>query len=89
MSESKDITRNDIPPSDEECVAFQAQMPERIAAGENLEDNPHMLICERCRSLVHDLEYIAEAARQLIPIEQEPREDLWNQIQLAIERGEA
>jgi len=89
MTEPNNIPKNGAVPSDAECAAFQAQMPERIAAGENLEDNPHMLICERCRSLVHELEYIAEAARQLIPVEQEPREDLWNQIQLAIERGEA
>ena len=89
MTEANYILQKSTIPSDDECAAFQAEMPERIAAGENLDDNPHMLICERCRSLVHDLEYIAEAARQLIPVEQEPREDLWNQIQLAIERGEA
>jgi hypothetical protein len=37
--------------------------------------------------LVRDLEYIAEAARQLIP-EVEPESDLWAKIELAIERGE-
>jgi hypothetical protein len=74
---------------DQECVEFQAQMPERIGAGEDLQTYPHMLTCERCRSLVRDLEYIAEAARQLIPIEEEPHEDLWNKIQMAIESGEA
>jgi len=35
------------------------------------------------------LEYIAEAARQLIRIEEEPRDELWTNIQMAIERGEA
>jgi hypothetical protein len=75
--------------SDAECAEFQALMPERIGAGEDLQTDPHMLTCERCGSLVRELEYIAEAARQLMPIEEEPRDELWNNIQLAIERGEA
>jgi len=76
--------------NDAECVKFQTSMPERIGAGEDLQDDPHMLTCERCRSLVRELEYIAEAARQLFPAEEEePREELWTNIQLAIERGEA
>jgi hypothetical protein len=74
---------------DRECAEFQAQMPERIGAGEDLQSYSHMLTCERCRSLVRDLEYIAEAARELMPIEEEPREDLWNKIRIAIESGEA
>lgn len=74
---------------DQECAAFQALMPERIGAGEDLQVYPHMQTCERCRALVRDLEYIAEAAKQLIPVEEEPREDLWAQIQMAIERGDA
>lgn len=75
--------------SDAECVKFQASMPERIGAGEDLQTDPHMLTCERCRSLVRELEYIAEAARQLIPIEEEPRDELWANIRMAIERGDA
>jgi hypothetical protein len=73
---------------DIECAEFQALMPERIGAGEDLQGYAHMQTCERCRALVRDLEYIAQAAKQLIPVE-EPREDLWAQIQLAIERGDA
>jgi hypothetical protein len=72
-----------------ECAEFQALMPKRIEAGDDLQAFPHMLTCERCRSLVRDLEYIAEVARQLIPVEEEPRDELWAQIQLAIEREEA
>lgn len=72
-----------------ECAEFQASMPERIAAGEDLQADPHMLTCERCRSLVRELEYIAEAARQLMPLEEEPPDELWTNIKLAIERGEA
>ena len=75
--------------SEAECASFQAQMPERIGAGEDLQSNPHMLTCERCRALVRDLEYIAEAARGLIPIEVEPPDDLWISIKSAIDRGEA
>jgi hypothetical protein len=74
---------------DEECVAFQASMPRRVGAGEDLQNDPHMLTCDRCRSLVRDLEYIAEVARQLMPVEEEPRDELWTNIQLAIERGDA
>lgn len=73
----------------QECAEFQALMPKRIGAGEDLQTYPHMSTCERCTALVRDLEYIAEVARQLIPIEEEPRDELWAQIQLAIERGEA
>jgi hypothetical protein len=74
---------------DDECAEFQARMPSRIGAGEDLQAQPHMLTCERCRSLVRDLEYIAEAARQLMPVEAEPRDELWTNIRLAIERGDA
>jgi hypothetical protein len=93
MSEAEkmnsDQLESAIDQADVECVEFQALMPERIGAGEDLQTYPHMLTCERCRALVRDLEAIAEAARQLMPVEIEPREDLWAQIQLAIERGEA
>jgi hypothetical protein len=75
--------------TDAECAEFQASMPNRIASGEDLQTDPHMLTCERCRSLVRELEYIAEFARQLMPVEEEPRDELWANIQLAIERGEA
>lgn len=93
MMESQNLQRSDLDLAndaiDAECVEFQALMPERIGAGEDLQQFEHMLTCERCRALVRDLEYIAEAARQLIPVEEEPRDELWAQIQLAIEQGEA
>jgi hypothetical protein len=86
MTEPEDFVQDNI---DADCAEFQASMPERIGAGEDLQTDPHMLTCERCRSLIRDLEYIADAVRQLMPIEEEPREELWANIQLAIERGEA
>jgi hypothetical protein len=77
-----------LDPTDLECADFQARMAERIGAGEDLQVYPHLLTCERCRSLVNDLESIADAARQLFREELEPETDLWPKIELAIERGE-
>jgi len=74
---------------DADCARFQVGMPQRIGDGEDLQADPHLLTCERCSSLVRDLEYIAEAARMLIPVEEEPRDELWANIQMAIERGDA
>ena len=84
-----DLSRATSDMVDDDCVRFQASMPDRIGAGEDLQADPHMLTCERCHALVRDLEYIAQVARQLMPIEEEPRDELWTNIQLAIERGEA
>jgi hypothetical protein len=39
--------------------------------------------CALCRALLADLETIAEAARQLFPIE-EPPDKLWKQIESVI-----
>jgi hypothetical protein len=70
-----------------ECVAFQSSMAQRIADGEDLQSHPHMATCDRCRSLVRDLEAIAIVARQLMPPDAEPDEDLWTKIErkLALE----
>jgi hypothetical protein len=65
------------------CAAFQAQLPELIASGETLGSHPHLESCELCRALLADLETIAEAARQLFPVE-EPPDDLWDHIENAI-----
>lgn len=76
---------------DQECAEFQALMSTRIGNGEDLLLYPHMQTCERCRALLNDLETIAFVARQLIPAEEDPGDDLWVRIesQLAIERGDA
>jgi anti-sigma factor RsiW len=63
-------------------------MPERIGAGEDLQTNPHLLTCDRCRALVRDLEAIAEAARRLMPATAEPPDKLWEQIERAIAEEE-
>jgi hypothetical protein len=74
-----------------ECAAFQASMAERIGDGEDLQANPHMATCERCTALVRELEAIAEAARQLMPIDAEPDDDLWSKIEsrLGLEESES
>jgi hypothetical protein len=65
------------------CEAFQSQLPELIGSGENAAAHPHLQSCELCRALLADLETIAEAARQLFPIE-EPPDELWEHIESAI-----
>jgi hypothetical protein len=65
------------------CEEFQAQLPELIGSGENISDHEHIRTCELCRALLADLETIAEAARQLFPVE-EPPDKLWDQIETAI-----
>lgn len=65
------------------CEAFQAHLPELIASGEDVSMHPHLETCELCGDLLAQLETIAEAARQLFPLE-EPPDDLWKQIELKI-----
>lgn len=69
------------------CEEFQAQLAELIGSGEDVANHPHIQSCPRCRALLADLETIAEAARQLFPIEQ-PKEDLWERIESAIKEEE-
>ena len=66
------------------CAEFQAQLPELIGSGMNVSGHPHIQSCDLCRALLADLETIAEAARQLFPAV-EPREELWQQIESAIQ----
>jgi hypothetical protein len=70
------------------CQQFQARLPELIGSGEKLDNHPHLRQCALCRALLADLETIAEAARQLYPVE-EPPDRLWAQIESAIEKENA
>ena len=65
------------------CEEFQAQLAEMIGSGENVQNHEHIRNCDLCRALLADLETIAEAARQLFPVE-EPPEKLWDKIETAI-----
>ncbi len=69
------------------CLEFQEKLPELIASGESIAHHPHYQNCELCRALLADLETIAEAARQLLPVV-EPPDDLWSQIETAIREEE-
>lgn len=62
-------------------------MPELIGSGQDLSNHPHVQSCSLCRALLQDLETIAEAARQLFPVE-DPPDRLWEQIQTAIKEEE-
>jgi hypothetical protein len=76
-----------IDPKHLSCEEFQALLPELIGTGNDINLHPHIQSCELCRALLADLETIAEAARQLFPIE-EPPDKLWSQIEMAIKDEE-
>jgi hypothetical protein len=69
------------------CQEFQEQMAELIGSGQDLTNHPHLANCPGCRALLADLQTIAEAARQLMPVDP-PGDDLWGRIELAIQREE-
>jgi hypothetical protein len=69
------------------CAEFQARLPELIGSGADVKAHPHLQSCELCQRLLSELETIAEAARQLFPIE-DPPDELWGHIESAIKREE-
>jgi predicted anti-sigma-YlaC factor YlaD len=69
------------------CEEFHSHMAELIGAGEDLSGHRHVQNCDLCRALLKDLEAIAEAARQLFPVE-DPPDRLWEQIESAIKQEE-
>lgn len=69
------------------CQQFQEQMADLIGSGQDLTQHPHLLGCPTCRALLADLQTIAEAARQLLPVDP-PDDDLWGRIELAIQQEE-
>ncbi|HEX7728981.1 MAG TPA: hypothetical protein VF392_08090 [Terracidiphilus sp.] len=75
-------------PNPQECEKFQEQLPELLGAGAPIEDNPHLKTCELCRALLRDLQAIADAARQLMEVDQ-PKDDLWERIESAIQAEKA
>ncbi len=74
-------------PKSMSCQEFQDQLSELIGSGADAASHPHLQTCELCRALLNDLETIAEAARQLFPIQQ-PEDGLWDRIESAIKRDE-
>lgn len=75
-------------PAKMSCAEFQAQLAELIGSGVDVANHPHLKSCNRCRALLSDLETIAEAARQLLPVV-DPPEDLWQHIESAIKNEES
>jgi hypothetical protein len=71
-------------PSKMTCAEFQAQLADLIGSGEDASAHPHVKNCPLCQALLHDLETIAAAARDLFS-SAEPPDDLWNHIETAIE----
>lgn len=69
------------------CQEFQEQMADMIGSGQDLTQHPHLASCENCRALLADLQTIAEAARQLLPVDP-PDDDLWGRIEIAIQKEE-
>lgn len=69
------------------CEEFQAHLPELIGSGADVSEHPHVKECELCRELLADLESIAAAARELLPVE-DPPDRVWEQIQSAIQKEE-
>ena len=69
------------------CETFQARLPDLIGSGVQMSDHPHFRSCDLCRALLSDLDTIAQAARQLFPIE-DPPDSLWANIKSAIVREE-
>ena len=77
-----------VDPKPMSCEEFQDQMSELIGSGADVSKHPHLQTCPLCRALLNDLETIAEAARQLFPIQQ-PEEDLWQRIESAIKKEDS
>ena len=77
-----------VDPNNMTCQEFQEQMADLIGSGENVDSHPHLQTCANCRALLADLQTIADAAKQLLPIDEQPQEDLWERIELAIKKEE-
>ena len=73
-------------PSNISCAEFQAQLPQRIGAGEDVAQHPHVQGCELCRTLLAELETIAEAARQLYANSDDPPDEVWDNIESALKQ---
>lgn len=66
------------------CAEFQKVLPYIIESGGNQEEEEHLRSCPICSDLVHDLRYIADQAKLLVPME-DPNPRVWNGIQKSLE----
>lgn len=67
------------------CAEFQKVLPYIIESGGNAEQEAHLKECHVCADLVHDLRYIADQAKLLVPME-EPSPQVWDGIRDGLER---
>ncbi len=67
------------------CAEFHKELPLLIGEGNKLDQSAHLQGCENCRSLVADLQYIADQAKLLLPMH-DPNPRVWNNIQSSLER---
>lgn len=67
------------------CAEFQKILPEYMERGGSTHEQDHLRSCAVCSDLVQDLQYIAEAAKLLLPIE-EPAPRVWQGIQKSLEK---
>jgi hypothetical protein len=68
------------------CEEFQQLLPELFESGIDLDKHPHLQACDNCAALVRDLNYIAQQAKLLLPI-QDPSPTVWKKIRTALELG--
>ena len=66
------------------CEEFQSQLPELVAAGQEIQNHEHLKTCDRCSELLAELEYIAGIASDLLLPVYEPGEAVWRKISASI-----
>jgi hypothetical protein len=67
------------------CHEFQRDLPEIIEGGGTDEQKKHLASCPVCADLVHDLKYIAEQAKLLVPME-DPSPRVWDGIERSLKQ---
>ncbi len=67
------------------CAEFQRELPYIIDTGGNAAQEEHLRHCAVCADLVADLNYIADQAKLLVPME-DPSPRVWEGLQKSLER---
>ncbi|HEY0794663.1 MAG TPA: hypothetical protein VGD64_02670 [Acidisarcina sp.] len=62
------------------CEEFQDRLPEMFETGNVVTTGGHLDTCEKCSSLVRDLQYIADQAKLLLPLH-DPSPAVWEKIE--------
>ncbi len=67
------------------CQEFQEVLPYMIESGGTEEEADHLQSCSACTELVHDLKYIADRAKLLLPMH-DPNPRVWSNIEQSLYR---